>query len=276
MARILGIDLGTTNSVVAYMAGGKPEIIPNDVGDRITPSIVYFQEDGTPLVGKKARRAAGLNPERAIYSIKRRMGTAHRVEIDGKRFTPQEISACILQKMKADAESYLGEECPQVVITVPAYFTDAQRQATRDAGQIAGFHVRRIIDEPTAAAISYGLEREQDQILMVYDLGGGTFDVSIIEMVSGVFQVLSIKGNNHLGGDDFDHRVVEYLLEEFKKKEGIDLTGDPRAMFRLREAAQDAKIELSGVLKNRNHYRCYRHDLQRAYYLGTGVNPFHL
>lgn len=249
MARILGIDLGTTNSVVAYMAGGKPEIIPNDVGDRITPSIVYFQEDGTPLVGKKARRAAGLNPDRAIYSIKRRMGTAHRVEIDGKRYTPQEISACILQKLKTDAESFLGEECPQAVITVPAYFTDAQRQATRDAGQIAGFHVRRIIDEPTAAAISYGLEREQDQILMVYDLGGGTFDVSIIEMVSGVFQVLSIKGNNHLGGDDFDQRIVQYLLDEFKKKEGIDLSGDPRAMFRLREASQDAKIELSGVLK---------------------------
>lgn len=247
MARILGIDLGTTNSVVAYMQGDKPTIIPNDVGDRITPSIVYFQDDGTLLVGKKARRAAGLNPERAVYSIKRHMGSAYRVEIDGQKHTPQEISAAILQKLKTDAEAYFGEECPQAVITVPAYFTDAQRQATRDAGQIAGFHVRRIIDEPTAAAISYGLEREQDQILMVYDLGGGTFDVSIIEMVEGVFQVLSIKGNNHLGGDDFDQRIVEYLLERFKDKEGIDLTSDPKAMFRLREAAQEAKIELSGV-----------------------------
>ncbi|MBD3266423.1 molecular chaperone DnaK, partial [bacterium] len=249
MARILGIDLGTTNSVVAYMAGEKPEIIPNDVGDRITPSVVYFQEDGSPLVGKKARRAAGLNPERSVFSIKRHMGTAYRVKIDENEHTPQEISATILQKMKTDAESYMGEECPQAVITVPAYFTDAQRQATRDAGQIAGFHVRRIIDEPTAAAISYGLEKENDQVLMVYDLGGGTFDVSIIEMVGGVFQVLSIKGNNHLGGDDFDQRIMDYLMEEFRNKEGIDISDDPKAMFRLREAAQEAKIELSGVTK---------------------------
>jgi len=249
MARILGIDLGTTNSVVAYMEGDKPHIIPNELGDRITPSVVYFGEDGSVLVGKKARRAAGLNPDRSVFSIKRHMGTGYRVEIDGKHYTPQEISASILQKMKFDAEQYLGEECPQAVITVPAYFTDAQRQATRDAGQIAGFHVRRIIDEPTAAAISYGLDKESDQILMVYDLGGGTFDVSIIEMVGGVFQVLSIKGNNHLGGDDFDRRVVEYLLERFKQKEGIDLSNDKKALFRLREAAQEAKIELSGVTK---------------------------
>ncbi|MBI1389177.1 MAG: Hsp70 family protein [bacterium] len=249
MARILGIDLGTTNSVVAYMAGDKPTIIPNDVGDRITPSIVYYQDDGSVLVGKKARRAAGMSPDRSVYSIKRHMGTAYRVKIDEVDHTPQEISSCILQKLKADAEQFLGEECAQAVITVPAYFTDAQRQATRDAGEIAGFIVRRIIDEPTAAAISYGLERENDQILMVYDLGGGTFDVSIIEMVEGVFQVLSIKGNNHLGGDDFDQRVVEHLLEEFKNKEGIDLSQDRRAMFRLREAAQEAKIELSGVTK---------------------------
>jgi len=247
MARILGIDLGTTNSVVAYMAGEKPEIIPNDVGDRITPSVVYYQEDGNVLVGKKARRAAGLNPERSVFSIKRHMGTSYRVEIDEKQYTPQEISAMILQKLKTDAEEYLGEDCPQAVITVPAYFTDAQRQATRDAGQIAGFQVRRIIDEPTAAAISYGIEREGDQILMVYDLGGGTFDVSIIEMVEGVFQVLSIKGNNHLGGDDFDQRIVDYLIDRFQEKEGIDLANDRKAMFRLREAAQDAKIELSGV-----------------------------
>lgn len=249
MARILGIDLGTTNSVISYMAGETPQVIPNDVGDRITPSIVYFQDDGEVLVGKKARRAAGLNPDRSVYSIKRHMGTAYRVKIGGKEHTPQEISACILQKLKTDAENYLGEECPHAVITVPAYFTDAQRSATRDAGEIAGFQVRRIIDEPTAAAISYGLEKEEDQVLMVYDLGGGTFDVSIIEMVNGVFQVLSIKGNNHLGGDDFDQRIVEYLLERFQEKEGIDLSQDRKAMFRLREAAQEAKIELSGVTK---------------------------
>lgn len=249
MGRILGIDLGTTNSVVAYMEGDKPVIIPNELGDRITPSIVFFQEDGAHLVGKKARRAAGLNPDRSVFSIKRHMGSAFRVKIDNKDHTPQEISSYILQQLKMDAEKYLGQECDQAVITVPAYFTDAQRQATRDAGQIAGFHVRRIIDEPTAAAISYGLEKEQDQVLMVYDLGGGTFDVSIIEMVDGVFQVLAIKGNNHLGGDDFDQRIVEFLLEEFKKKEGINLKGDPKAMFRLREASQEAKIELSGVVK---------------------------
>ncbi len=249
MARILGIDLGTTNSVIAYMDGDTPTIIPNELGDRITPSVVYFQEEGSVLVGKKARRAAGLNPQRSVFSIKRHMGTGFRVNIDDREYTPQEISSCILQKLKSDAEYFFGAECPEAVITVPAYFTDAQRQATRDAGQIAGFHVRRIIDEPTAAAISYGLEKENDQILMVYDLGGGTFDVSIIEMVKGVFQVLSIKGNNHLGGDDFDQRVVEYLLERFKEKQGVDLQDDQKAMFRLREAAQEAKIELSGVTK---------------------------
>ncbi len=249
MAKILGIDLGTTNSVVSYMEGEKPVIIPNELGDRITPSIVFFQEDGSHLVGKKARRAAGLNPNRSVFSIKRHMGSAYRVDIDGKEHTPQEVSSYILQQLKLDSEKYLGQECNQAVITVPAYFTDAQRQATRDAGQIAGFHVRRIIDEPTAAAISYGLEKEQDQVLMVYDLGGGTFDVSIIEMVDGVFQVLAIKGNNHLGGDDFDNRIVEYLLEEFKNKEGIDLQDDPKAMFRLKEASQEAKIELSGITK---------------------------
>lgn len=248
MARILGIDLGTTNTVVAYFAGEKPEIIPNDVGDRITPSVVYFSEDDV-YVGKKARRAAGLNPDRSVFSIKRHMGTSYRVSIDEDQHTPQEVSACILQKIKEDAENFLGEPCPQAVITVPAYFTDAQRSATRDAGEIAGFKVRRIIDEPTAAAISYGLEKSQDQVLMVYDLGGGTFDVSIIEMVNGVFQVLSIKGNNHLGGDDFDARIVNYLQEKFKEKEGIDLSQDRKAMFRLREAAQEAKIELSGLKK---------------------------
>ena len=249
MARILGIDLGTTNSVIAFMAGETPQVIPNDVGDRITPSVVHYQDDGDVLVGKKARRASGLNPERSVYSIKRHMGTGYRYEVDGHEHTPQEISACILQKLKNDAESFLGEECPQAVITVPAYFTDAQRSATRDAGEIAGFKVRRIIDEPTAAAISYGLDKEEDQVLMVYDLGGGTFDVSIIEMVNGVFQVLSIKGNNHLGGDDFDERIIEFLLARFQEKEGIDLSKDPKAMFRLKEAAQEAKIELSGVPK---------------------------
>jgi len=249
MGIILGIDLGTTNSVMAYMDNGTPSIIPNDVGDRLTPSVVYFSEDGEILVGKKARRAAALHPERTVFSIKRRMGTKHRVNIDGKEHTPQEISSIILQKMKTDAEEYLGQPIEQAVITVPAYFTDAQRQATRDAGMIAGLRVRRIIDEPTAAAISYGLEKEDDQVLMVYDLGGGTFDVSIIEMVGGVFQVLSIKGNNKLGGDDFDERVVEYFLEGIKNNHHIDLSKDLKAMFRLRDAAQEAKIDLSGVTK---------------------------
>ncbi|HPA47271.1 MAG TPA: Hsp70 family protein [bacterium] len=249
MGIILGIDLGTTNSVMAYMDNGKPTILPNDLGDRLTPSIVHFAEDGDILVGKKARRAAALNPDRTIFSIKRRMGTKYRVNIDGIQRTPQEISSIVLQKLKTDAENYLGQDIEQAVITVPAYFTDAQRQATRDAGMIAGFRVRRIIDEPTAAAISYGLDKESDQILMVYDFGGGTFDVSIIEMVGGVFQVLSIKGNNKLGGDDLDERIVEFLLAEVKRQHGLDLTKDARAMFRLRDASQEAKIELSGVTK---------------------------
>ncbi len=249
MGIILGIDLGTTNSVTAYMDNGTPTIIPNDVGDRLTPSVVYFSEDGEILVGKKARRAAALHPDRTVFSIKRRMGTKHRVTIDGKEHTPQEISSIILQKLKTDSGEFLGQEIEQAVITVPAYFTDAQRQATRDAGMIAGLRVRRIIDEPTAAAISYGLDKEDDQVLMVYDLGGGTFDVSIIEMVGGVFQVLSIKGNNKLGGDDFDERIVNYLLEEIKNKHGVDLSQDSKAMFRLRDAAQEAKIDLSGVTK---------------------------
>ncbi|MFH1743668.1 MAG: Hsp70 family protein [bacterium] len=249
MGTILGIDLGTTNSVMAYMDNGKPTIIPNDVGDRLTPSVVHFSEDGEIMVGKKARRAASLHPERTVFSIKRRMGTKFRVNIDGVERTPQEISSIVLQKLKTDAESYLGETIEQAVITVPAYFTDAQRQATRDAGMIAGFRVRRIIDEPTAAAISYGLDKESDQVLMVFDLGGGTFDVSIIEMVGGVFQVLSIKGNNQLGGDDFDERVVEFLLQQIKSQQGIDLSKDAKAMFRLRDASQEAKIDLSGVTK---------------------------
>jgi len=249
MARIMGIDLGTTFSEMAIMEGEKPIIIPNNLGERLTPSVVAFTEDNEIIVGKKARRQAILNPERTVYSIKRHMGTNFRVQINGREYTPQEISAMIIQKLKQDLENYLGEEVDQAVITVPAYFTDAQRQATRDAGEIAGLNVRRIIDEPTAAAIAYGFDKDEDQILLVYDLGGGTFDVSILEIISGVFQVLAIKGNNMLGGDDFDQRVVEYLVEQFKEKEGIDLSGDRQAMQKMREAAEEAKIELSDVQK---------------------------
>ncbi|MBE7560519.1 Hsp70 family protein [bacterium] len=245
---IVGIDLGTTNTVMAIMDGDTPVIIPNSLGERLTPSVVSFGADGEILVGKKARRAMILNPQNTVGSIKRHMGTNYRVEIYGRKYTPQEISAIIMQKIKSDLESYLGHEVPQAVVTVPAYFTDAQRQATRDAGEIAGFNVRRIIDEPTAAAISYGFDRmEEDQILMIYDLGGGTFDVSIIEVVNGVFQVLAIKGDNMLGGDDFDQRIVDWLVEEFKQREGIDLTTDPSALQKLRIHAEEAKIELSNV-----------------------------
>ncbi len=249
MSKIIGIDLGTTNTVMAIMDGDKPKIIPNNLGERLTSSVVCFMEDGEILVGKRARKAALLQPERTVASIKRHMGTNFRVRIDDKEYTPQEISAIIIQKMKHDMENYLGEEVPQGVITVPAYFTDAQRQATRDAGEIAGLNVRRVIDEPTAAAISYGLDKEEDQILMVYDLGGGTFDVSIIEVVSGVFQVLAIKGNNMLGGDDFDQRIIDYLVETFKEKEGVDLSKDRIALQKLKDAAEEAKIELSEVQK---------------------------
>lgn len=245
MARILGIDLGTTNSVMAVMERNGPIIIPNSLGERLTPSVVSFTKSGEILVGKKAKRAAIMNVGRTVFSIKRHMGTNYRVKIDGKEYTPQEISSIILQKLKHDAEEYFGEEITQAVITVPAYFNDAQRQATKDAGEIAGLKVRRIIDEPTAAALAYGLDKEQDQIILVYDLGGGTFDVSIIEVISGVFQVLAIQGNTHLGGDDFDRRIVNYLLDQFKKKHNIDLSDDPIAMARLKEAAEEAKIELS-------------------------------
>ncbi len=241
----MGIDLGTTNSAMAIMDKGKPTIIPNSLGERITPSVISFTEDDDILVGRKAKRNAAYNVGRTIFSIKRHMGTGYRVNIDGKTYTPQELSAIIIQQLRTDMESYLGEEVGEAVITVPAYFTDAQRQATRDAGEIAGLNVRRIIDEPTAAAISYGLDKEEDQILMVYDLGGGTFDVSVIEIVSGVFQVLAVKGNNYLGGDDFDQRIVEYLCQEFMTKERVDLHGEPVAMTKLREAAEQAKIELS-------------------------------
>jgi molecular chaperone DnaK len=234
---------------MAILEGDKPIIIPNNLGDRLTPSVVLFTEDNEIIVGKKARRGAILSPDRTVFSIKRHMGTNFRVKIGGKEYTPQELSAMIIQKLKQDLENYLGEEVEQAVITVPAYFNDAQRQATRDAGEIAGLNVRRIIDEPTAAAISYGFDKEEDQILMVYDLGGGTFDVSIIEIISGVFQVLAIKGNNMLGGDDFDNLIVEYLMQEFQSKEGIDLSGDRVARMKLREAAEEAKIELSDVHK---------------------------
>lgn len=247
MAKTIGIDLGTTNSCVAVIEGGEPVVIANAEGARTTPSVVAFSKDGERMVGQVAKRQAITNPERTVSSIKREMGTAHKVTIDGKNYTPQEISAMILQKLKADAEAYLGETVSQAVITVPAYFTDAQRQATKDAGKIAGLEVKRIINEPTAAALAYGIDKEDDQKVMVYDLGGGTFDVSIIEMGDGVQEVLATAGNNHLGGDDFDQRIIDWLADEFKKEQGIDLRSDKMAMQRLKEAAEKAKIELSGV-----------------------------
>lgn len=243
----MGIDLGTTNSVVAVFEKNGPMIVPNSLGERLTPSVVGFTKSGEILVGKKAKRGAVMNVGRTVFSIKRHMGTQFRVNVEGKTYTPQEISAMILQKLKSDTEDYFGEEVNQAVITVPAYFTDAQRQATKDSGEIAGLKVRRIIDEPTAAALAYGLDKNQDQVLLVYDFGGGTFDVSIIEVVSGVFQVLAIQGNTHLGGDDIDRRIMDWLLEEFKKSHNIDLSDDPIAMQRLKEAAEEAKIELSEV-----------------------------
>ena len=247
MSKIIGIDLGTTNSCVAVMEGGEPVVIANSEGARTTPSVVAFTKDGERLVGQIAKRQAITNPDRTISSIKREMGTSHKVTIDNKNYTPQEISAMILQKLKADAESYLGQTVTEAVITVPAYFTDAQRQATKDAGKIAGLDVKRIINEPTAAALAYGLDKETDQKIMVYDLGGGTFDVSVLEIGDGVIEVLATAGNNRLGGDDFDACITKYLVDEFKKAEGIDLSGDKVAMQRLREAAEKAKIELSGV-----------------------------
>ena len=247
MGKIIGIDLGTTNSCVAVMEGGSAVVIPNSEGARTTPSVVAFSKTGERLIGQVAKRQAVTNPEKTVISIKRHMGSDYKVDIDGKSYTPQEISAMILQKLKADAESYLGEPVTEAVITVPAYFTDAQRQATKDAGQIAGLNVKRIINEPTAAALSYGVDKEEDQKVMVYDLGGGTFDVSIIEMGDGVTEVLATAGNNHLGGDDFDQRIIDWMTSEFKKAEGIDLTTDRMAMQRLKEAAEKAKIELSST-----------------------------
>ena len=247
MSKIIGIDLGTTNSCVAVLEGGEPVVIPNAEGNRTTPSVVAFSKTGERMVGQVAKRQAVTNADRTVASIKRHMGTDYKVEIDGKKYTPQEISAMILQKLKADAEAYLGQPVTEAVITVPAYFSDSQRQATKDAGKIAGLDVKRIINEPTAAALAYGLDKESEQKIMVYDLGGGTFDVSILDIGDGVIEVLATAGDTHLGGDDFDQRIMDYMVSEFKKAEGIDLSGDRVAMQRLKEAAEKAKIELSGV-----------------------------
>ncbi len=247
MSKIIGIDLGTTNSCVAVMEGGEPTVLVNAEGARTTPSVVAFSKDGERIVGQVAKRQAVTNPDRTISSIKREMGTDHKVDIDGKSYSPQEISAMVLQKLKTDAESYIGGKITQAVITVPAYFTDSQRQATKDAGKIAGLEVLRIVNEPTAAALAYGLDKESDQKIMIYDLGGGTFDVSILEIGDGVVEVLATAGNNRLGGDDFDERITKWMVSEFKKDTGVDITTDKMAMQRLREAAEKAKIELSGV-----------------------------
>ena len=248
MSKIIGIDLGTTNSCVAVMEGGEPVVITNPEGARTTPSVVAFAKNGERLVGQIAKRQAVVNPDRTIISIKRKMGTNEKITIDGKSYTPPEISAMILQKLKTDAEAYLGEKVTQAVITVPAYFNDSQRQATKDAGRIAGLEVLRIVNEPTAASLAYGLDKEGSQKILVYDLGGGTFDVSILDIGDGVFEVLSTNGNTHLGGDDFDQRIMDYLVAEFKRTEGIDLSKDRQAMQRLKDAAEKAKIELSGVM----------------------------
>ena len=247
MSKIIGIDLGTTNSCVAVMEGGKPTVIANAEGARTTPSVVAFTKTGERLVGEPAKRQAVTNADRTVASIKRHMGSDYKVDIDSKKYSPQEISAMILQKLKADAENYLGEKVNEAVITVPAYFNDAQRQATKDAGKIAGLDVKRIINEPTAAALAYGLDNEKEQKIMVYDLGGGTFDVSIIEIGDGVIEVLATNGDTRLGGDDFDNKVIDWMVSEFKKQEGIDLSGDKMAMQRLREAAEKAKKELSSA-----------------------------
>ena len=251
MAKIIGIDLGTTNSCVAVLEGGEPVVIPNSEGGRTTPSVVAFTKDGERLVGQVAKRQAVVNSERTVISIKREMGSNHTVDIDGKKYTPQEISSMILAKLKKDAEAYLGEPVKQAVITVPAYFSDSQRQATKDAGKIAGMEVLRIVNEPTAAAFAYGLDKSEakNQKVMIYDLGGGTFDVSILDIGDGVFEVLATSGNGRLGGDDFDKRIIDYMVDEFKKSNGIDLSQDKMAMQRLKEAAEKAKIELSSVLK---------------------------
>ena len=266
MAKIIGIDLGTTNSCVAVFEGGEPVVIPNPEGARTTPSVVAFKKDGERLVGQVAKRQAITNPDLTISSIKRDMGTDRRVNINGKGYTPQEISAMILQKMKADAEAYLGQSVNQAVITVPAYFTDAQRQATKDAGKIAGLEVLRIINEPTAAALAYGMDKENDQKIMVFDLGGGTFDVSLLEISDGVFEVLATAGNNKLGGDDFDQRIIDWMIDEFKKENGVDLRGDKMVGQRLKEAAEKAKIELSGMTTS---------EINLPFLTATAAGPLH-
>ena len=247
MGKIIGIDLGTTNSCVSVIEGGEATVITNAEGARTTPSVVAFSKDGERMVGTVAKRQAITNPDRTISSIKRHMGSDYKVAIDGKNYTPQEISAIILQKLKSDAEAYLGTTVSEAVITVPAYFTDAQRQATKDAGKIAGLDVKRIINEPTAAALAFGIDKEDEQTVMVYDLGGGTFDVSIIEMGDGIQEVKATAGNNHLGGDDFDKKIMDWLVAEFKASNGVDLTNDKMAMQRIKEAAEKAKIDLSGM-----------------------------
>ncbi len=267
MSKIIGIDLGTTNSCVAVMEGGEPVVIPNAEGNRTTPSVVAFTKNGERLVGQVAKRQAVTNHEKTIASIKRDMGTDRKVNIDDKSYTPQEISAMVLQKLKTDAENYLGQKITQAVITVPAYFSDAQRQATKDAGKIAGLEVLRIINEPTAAALAYGLDKDNDQKIMVYDLGGGTFDVSILDIGDGVFEVLATSGNNRLGGDDFDERIIKYLVETFKKEQGVDLSTDSMAMQRLKEAAEKAKIELSSVSQS---------DINLPYITADSTGPKHL
>ncbi len=267
MSKVIGIDLGTTNSCVAVMEGGEAVVIANAEGNRTTPSVVAFSKTGERMVGQVAKRQAITNPDRTISSIKREMGSDHKVNIDGKSYTPQEISAMILQKLKSDAEAYLGQPVTEAVITVPAYFTDAQRQATKDAGKIAGLEVKRIINEPTAAALAYGVDKEQAQKIMVYDLGGGTFDVSILEIDDGVIEVLATAGNNRLGGDDFDQCIMKYLVSEFKRTDGIDLSGDKVAMQRLKEAAEKAKIELSGVTSS---------NINLPYITADATGPKHL
>ena len=268
MSKIIGIDLGTTNSAVAVMEGGSPIIIPNIEGNRTTPSVVAFTKDGERLVGETAKRQAITNPDRTVSSIKREMGTDHKITIDDKTYTPQDISAMILQKLKSDAESYLGEKITDAVITVPAYFTDAQRQATKDAGKIAGLNVKRIVNEPTAASLAYGMDKDgESQTIMVYDLGGGTFDVSILELSDGVFEVRATRGNNRLGGDDFDNRLIDYIAEEFKKENSIDLRDDKMSLQRLKEAAEKAKKELSSRMTS---------NINLPFITATASGPLHL
>ena len=266
MGKIIGIDLGTTNSCVAVFEGNEPHVIPNPEGARTTPSVVAFSKTGERMVGQVAKRQAITNPDRTVSSIKRHMGSTYKVEIDGKSYTPQEISAMILQKLKADAEAYLGAPVTEAVITVPAYFSDAQRQATKDAGKIAGLDVKRIINEPTAAALAYGMDKEKDQTIMVFDLGGGTFDVSILEISDGVFEVLATNGNTRLGGDDFDQRVINWMADRFQRENGVDLRGDKMVMQRLKDAAEKAKIELSGMTST---------NINLPFITATSAGPLH-